>query len=540
MRTARTAHTRRHRALRGVAALGALVAALSVPGATPAPAARATAPTFTSPFGVVSRAVLAQNRLPGTTAWRIAGTPPGLMEGFANTDAATAGQLVTLYVSTTAATWHVEAYRMGWYQGTGAHLVWRSASVPGRVQPPCALLAATRTTVCDTWSAGLRFHVGTTWPSGDYLLKLVGNGRQASYVLLTVWDPASTATYLLVSRTLTEQGWNTFGGADFYQGTGACAPGASTYPPCNRAYAVSLDRPQAIGLGASDFLTNEFPLVSLMERHGLDATYVSDITLSEHPGLASHHRAILSLGHDETWTAPELFGVEAAQRRGVNVVFFGAAALVRHARLAPGPMGPNTLIVDYRDSALDPLNGHGSPWQVTGNTWAAPPTNWSATSLVGELYAGYVLPGQAPAPLVLWDAPRWLVRGTPLHRGSSIPGIYDSDIDHVVASAATPATLQVLGHSPIPLAETYTNQGAWAGYTYGDFTYHTDPASSAGVIDTGTTNWICALSTCAASPAAGALLSRLTTNILALVGAGPAGRVAPPVPNAAQVVPFGS
>ncbi len=531
----------RRGALVGRALLAAALAAGALAGAGRAPrASAASAATFTSPVGVVSRAILAQNRLPGTTAWKIAGTPPGLLQGFASTDAATPGQLVTLYVSTDAATWHVEAYRMGWYGGTGGRLVWHSATVRGRVQPPCALLAATRTTVCDTWSAGLRFTVGANWPSGDYLLKLVGSGGQASYVLLTVWDPTSTATYLLVSRTLTEQGWNPYGGYDFYQGTGACAPGASTYPPCNRAYAVSIDRPQAVGLGASDFLTNEYPLVQYAERHGLDVTYVSDITLSEHPGLASHHRAVLSLGHDETWTAPELFGVQAALRRGVNVVFFGAAALVRHARLETGPMGPDTIIVDYRDSALDPLAGHGSPWQVTGNTWAAPPTDWSATSLVGQLYAGYVLPGRPAAPLVLFAAPPWLVRGTGLGRGSTIPGVYDSDIDHVVAGLATPADLEVLGHSPVPLSETYTNQGAWGGYTYADLTYYTDPTSQAGVIDTGTTNWICAIGPCAATPAAGTALARLTGNMLALVGSGPAGRVAPAQANVATVTPPGS
>src|SRR5579875_4156236 len=40
--------------------------------------------TFLGPYGVESSAVIAQNRLPGTTAWRIVGTPPGFIEGFAN------------------------------------------------------------------------------------------------------------------------------------------------------------------------------------------------------------------------------------------------------------------------------------------------------------------------------------------------------------------------------------------------------------------------------------------------------------------------
>jgi len=501
---------------------------------------RAAPRTFLGPDGVESSAVIAENRLPGTTAWRITGPNPPLIQGFANTAGAEPGQDVTLYVSTSASTFHVDAYRMGWYGGDGAHLVWQSGTVKGHRQPHCPVLASTRTVVCDTWSPSLTMRVGSDWMSGDYLLKLVGSGGQQAYILLTVWDPTSHATYLFVARTLTEQGWNPWGGYDFYQGTGACAPGAPTYPPCNRAYAVSIDRPQAVGNGAADFLSNEFPLVEYAERHGLDATYVTDITLDEHPELALHHRVILSLGHDETWTAPELFAVRKAIAHGVNVVFFGAAALVRHARLASGPMGPDTVIVDYRNSALDPLDGHASPWDVTGNTWASPPTDYSETSLVGELYSGYLDPGTGTVPFVVWDPVSWLFRGTGLEKGSTVPGVVDADIDHVATAYPTPPDLEVLGHSPVPLSIAYTNQGTWGNDTYSDFTYYTQPTSKAGVVDTGTTNWICAMTSCAANPTAAAVVQRITGNLLRLFGEGPAGKFDPSVSNTASVLPPGS
>lgn len=496
--------------------------------------------TYLGPDGVESSAVIAENRLPGTTSWRITGANPPLIEGFANTAAAKPGQTVTLYVSTTAATFHVDAYRMGWYGGDGGHLMWQSGAVRGREQPACPVIAATRTVVCDNWSPSLTMTVGATWMSGDYLLKLVGSGGQQAYVLLTVWLPSSHAAYLFVARTMTEEGWNTWGGYDFYQGTGACSPGASTYPPCNRAYAVSIDRPQAVGDGAADFLSNEFPLVEYAERHGLDSTYVTDITLDEHPELALHHKAILSLGHDETWTAPELFAVEKAVAHGVNVVFFGAAALVRHARLGSGPMGPDTEIVDYRDSLLDPLNGHASAWDVTGNTWASPPTDYSETALVGQLYSGYLDPGSAPVPFIVWDPVPWLFAGTGLEKGSSIPGLIAADIDHVATAYPTPSDLQVLGHSPVPLSIAYTNQGTWGSDTYSDLTYYTAPGSRAGVVDTGTTNWICAMTLCAASPAVAREVQQITGNLLHLFGEGPAGVRDPAVSNTADVVPAGS
>jgi len=92
---------------------------------------------------------------------------------------------------------------------------------------------------------------------GDYLLKLISDGNAQSYVLLTIWDPSSTATYLVMNRSLVEQGWNAFGGYSFYQGEGRCILGSGPYPVCNRARVVSFDRPYAAN-GSSDFLDNEW------------------------------------------------------------------------------------------------------------------------------------------------------------------------------------------------------------------------------------------------------------------------------------------
>ena len=49
------------------------------------------------------------------------------MEGFADTDSAVPGQRVRLFVSTVARAYRVRAYRMGWYGGARARLVWVSA-----------------------------------------------------------------------------------------------------------------------------------------------------------------------------------------------------------------------------------------------------------------------------------------------------------------------------------------------------------------------------------------------------------------------------
>ena len=278
----------------------------------------------------------------------------GTIAGFADRNYVADGQSFGLYVSTSAASFGVVAYRMGYYQGTGGREVWSSGQLPGQQQPTCPVDHTTNMVSCDNWSRSTTIQVTTQWPAGDYVLKLTNSANDQAYVLLTVWDPSSRATYLLVNRTLTEQGWNTLGGYDFYQGLGSCILDDDDYPPCNRARVVSLDRPYAEGEGAEDFFGNEYPLIYWMEEQGLDVTYATDITLTENPGFALPHRAWLSLDHDETWTYNELQAAKKAMGQGANILFLSGAAIVRHGRLEPSPLGADREEVDYRNAGEDP------------------------------------------------------------------------------------------------------------------------------------------------------------------------------------------
>lgn len=509
----------------------------SAPATPTTDSGHATTPV-TSP--ITSPAIIAENRLPGTTNWRIAtGASPTLIQGFATTTDAVLGSLVSLYVTSQMPTYRVEAYRMGWYQGKGARLVWESAPQVGIVQPPCGLDTSVNMVSCTSWHRSLTISITSAFVPGDYLLKLDAGPRAQSYVLLTVWDPQSTATYVIMNRSLVEQGWNTYGGYSFYRGMGPCIIDSSSYPTCNRARVVSFDRPYDTSYGSSDFLTNEYPLVALAEREGLDVTYITDITLSEHPTILAHHQALLDLDHDESWTYSERLAVQNAQvSHGLNVVYFGAAAMVRHVRLEPSSLGPNQQEVDYRNSYEDPLFGRGNPMQVTGNTWESPPSSWSPLSQIGSQYSGYLSPG-IYAPLSVSDPSSWVFAGTGLPQGGSIPNAISSDINHVLLSGATPPNLDVLAHSPIPVSDG-TLDGAWGGYSYSDMVYFTLP-SHAGVINTGDNVWIGDLIPCPAVVGCPApLITRITNNILAGVGHGPLGVIHPPNPNLTTITPYGS
>ena len=469
----------------------------------------------------------------GTDAWRITGTPPGVIDGFADRTYAAAGDTVSLAVSTDAPQFRVEAYRMGYYQGRGARLVWYSDRLPGVVQPPCPVAPRINMVSCGNWSPSLQVEITAAFVPGDYLFKLAGSGGQASYLPLTVWDPHSHATYLVKNDVLTWEAWNPYGGYDYYVGKETCPSGG--YPLCSRARVVSFDRPYAFsyngGAGTGDFLTLELPLVRWLEQRGLDVSYVTDLTVIQHPAILTEHKTVFSLGHDECWSLQERQAAVSAHSAGVNLVFFGASGMLRHVRLQPSSLGPDRQEVDYRDAAEDPLHRVGDPLQVTGNTWASPPASWPEDSFVGESYNGFLAAGATPGPLRITDAQAWIFTGTGLHDGEQVPGVIGSDVDSLDPQLGFPPNVAVFAHSPLDASHAQART-RHARVFYSDMTYYTDPASQAGVWDSGTNAWIPDLNPCPGDRACpAAVIGRITGNLLQAFGAGPAGLHHPSEPN---------
>lgn len=473
--------------------------------------------TFDGPDGVEAAWVIAENKKPGTTAWHLTGASSGpAINGFANRVAASEGQKVTLYVTTTASSYHISAYRIGYYGGDGGRLVWRSPELKGVDQPNCPLTASTRMISCDNWSPSISLTIGPKFVQGDYLFKLVADPGQQSYIPLTVWDPSSHATYLVQNSVLTWQGWNNWGGYDMYGG----APPGETPQYDDRAYVESFDRPYENGKGAADFMALEYPLVYWAEEHGLDVTYWTDVTFDQHPGLLKNHKALFTLGHDETWTGPERNGVIAARSEGVNVVYFGASPVLRHARLQSSPMGPDREEVDYRDPTLDPVYAT-DPEAATGDTWESPPSDLAPASVVGDTYQGYGLNDA----MVVTDANAWPFAGTGVTDGDKLPGLEAGDYDAYDTSEANPPDVEILSHSPVTPEVGHI--------MYADMTYYTWRQGNGGVLATGTIGWIPALGNCSGTmPSCPAkVVQAVTGNIFKLFGKGPAGKYHPSVAN---------
>jgi hypothetical protein len=463
------------------------------------------------PKSVRAEWVVAENRQPGTSKWRIPKDAPTNIEGFADRVSAQAGDLVTLYVSTPAETFRVEAYRIGFYQGLGGRIIWRSAQLRGHDQASPERTPGTNM-IEAPWSPSLRIRIDRDWPQGVYMLKLVASNGAQSYVPLTLRDDSSHAALVIQSSVTTWQAYNDWGGYSLYHGSGGSFG--------TRSRVVSFDRPYEGRRGSADFFWIESPLVFLAERLGLDVTYWTDIDLHERPGLLMNHRALVSLGHDEYWSSDMRRGALAARVHGVNLAFLGANDVYRHIRLAASPFGKDRREVNYKVASEDPLFGVDNE-EVTSQ-WREAPVPRPESLLLGGLYQC----NPVHADMVIASASSWVFVGTGLGNGDRLPGAIDLEYDRVDGDLPTPASVQILAHSPL----TCRGRGDHA-----DVTYYTT-RSGGGVIDMASQGWI-PLLTCEppqATTRCDRRAVRITSNILRMFAAGPVGIDHPSRPNLAR------
>lgn len=483
----------------------------------------------TTPNGLtipMSRAIVAENQKPGTPWWISAPQQPRSIEGFADQVSAVAGDTVTLYVNTAAPTFRVEAYRMGYYGGVGGRLVWRSDPLPGVQQPDPSVVPTVNTIQCQ-WQPSIELTIGADWPPGAYLLKLVGSGNQQQFVPLCVRDDSSTAAFVVQHSVTTWQAYNRWGGNSLYYGN-PFGQLSFVHPPGSgstfgdRARIVSFDRPYDWdwGSGSADFLGNELPVVLLAESLGLDVTYWTDVDLHLRPQLLARHHCLFSLGHDEYWSLPMRQGATSALQAGTNLAFLGANACYRQIRFEDSPVGPSRLQVCYKDAAEDPMNGVDDA-EVTGPTWASPPTDWAESQLIGSMYQDV----EAYADMVVFDPSHWLLEGTGLGAGQHLPHAVQGEFDRYDTRYPSPANADVVFHSLV------ANRGG----NYSDVTWFTQPGGG-GVFASGNATFVGQLSNNVTfpqdivpgpTPGVTAPLLRMMENMFAALGTGPASATSP-------------
>jgi hypothetical protein len=409
----------------------------------------------------------AENELPGDPHWdvRHLGARDAIM-GYAGRASVLAGESVPLFVSTTSRSFRVRAYRMGWYRGDLARLVWQSGHVRGHRQGKPALEHPT-STVTTSWGPSVTVPTHD-WPDGSYLLRLDAEAGAQRFVPLTVRSASTAGKVVIKNGVATWQAYNMWGGYDLYNGP------AGTADYDNRSLAVSLDRPYDHE-GAYYFLIYERKVIELAERLGVPLAYATNMDLAADPHLLDGASALISLGHDEYWSPPERANVTAARNAGVNVAFLGANAMFRRTRLARTKLGADRLVVCYKTSYLrDPMYGKHN--DLVTSDWREPPHPDPESSLTGTLYES----NPTTADFVVVSPDAWIFAGTGVRHGTRYRGLVGTEYDRVNPDSPVERPIEIMSHSPL------TCRGI---NSYSDSAYYTHHGG-AGVFNAGTMRWV--------------------------------------------------
>ena len=338
--------------------------------------------------------------------------PSLFVEGYAGQRSVSPGDTVPFHVSTSAPDFAVEISRIG----ATTDVVWTKDSVPGTEHPVPEDSSAQG---C-RWPETFQVPVGANWRSGYYRVrfrvqdnggKWTQRGRRTAeseaYFVVRSANPGGDTRILLQLASNTYNAYNNWGGFSLYAYHGLSQ---------NQGHRVSFERP-----GGSQFSKWELPFVQWAERAGYRIDYAINSDLEFRPELLAHYRLVLSVGHDEYWSAPMRDHLETFIAQGGNVAFFSGNSVCWQVRSEQ----------DGRALTCWKQNYHSDPVWQTGD-YATLSTAWSHHLIqrpenrltgVGFLWGGYRKShGQFmedPAEYTVHRPDHWIFAGTGIKRGDT-------------------------------------------------------------------------------------------------------------------------
>ncbi|GGO17260.1 hypothetical protein GCM10010116_34920 [Microbispora rosea subsp. aerata] len=313
--------------------------------------------------------ITCENSLAGSDPQEWDTNPHGTVEGYADRMSVNLGETVNFKIRSSALTLQVDIYRMGYYQGKGARKI---TSVPAttsvsRNQPSCPVNATTGEVSCN-WGTVASWTVPATAVSGIYFAHVVRTDtNDDTHIVFVVRDDARASDLLFRTSDSTWQAYNSWGDIpatednphkalnSLYRGDSAAAPG--------RAVKVSYNRPfntrESTPWGRDFVFANEYPMVRWLEANGYDVTYAASMDAARAPASLLKHKVLLSVGHDEYWSAEERAAFENARDQGINLAFFSGNEVYWKTRWEN----------DYRTLAVYKETHAGAKIDPTPNVW---------------------------------------------------------------------------------------------------------------------------------------------------------------------------
>jgi uncharacterized repeat protein (TIGR01451 family) len=472
-----------------------------------------------------SNETVAENNNVGTTAWQL--VSPALnreIEGYASLTSVNAGGSISFFVSTTAPSYTIDVYRLGWYGGAGGRQMISTVTSPGLHQI---------TPVADSfgrfecnWTNPYVLSIPANWVSGIYLAKLTASTGPQSYIQFVVREDSRASAFLFQHSVTTDQAYNNWpgpsaAGKSLY-GFNSAGGVAAVKVSFNRPYFIDSDPHNNTQVGTGFLLRWEVMMLRWMEKNGYDVTYCTNIDNHENASLLLTHKAFLSVGHDEYWSWEMRANVEAARDKGVSLGFFSANVCYWQIRLETSPISgvADRTIVAYKETAEAGLYGQTVTNDPTTNPCLIT-TNWrfnsckpSEQAFVGVEYleGGVGCPSTGTCTdMVIADPTSWALAGTGLAAGSHIPSILGYEVDGMLTNVS-PSGTQVIAKSPIPVLNVDAQN-----HPFSEMVTYT-VSSGATVVAVGTFQWTWALDDWGAPAQRPSMLSaaaqKITQNIL--------------------------
>jgi hypothetical protein len=215
---------------------------------------------------------------------------------------------------------------------------------------------------------------------------------------------------LLQLSTNTYNAYNNWGGSSLYAFHGRANL---------QGHRVSFDRPLA-----GQFRQWELPFVAWAERNGFALDYCANGDLEFHPELLDHYPLVLSVGHDEYWSARMRDHLEAFIGRGGNVAFFSGNTCCWQVRSEEGGRALTCWKQGFNQDPVFPTDDHRTLTTLWSHHLVGRPEN--QLTGVGFLHGGYHLShGQfmdGKGAFTVHRPGHWIFEGTDLERGAEFGG----------------------------------------------------------------------------------------------------------------------
>jgi len=370
----------------------------------------------------------------------------------------TVGEQVSIHCSTKAENYQVVIERWGAERSE----VWRAEGVKGVYTPP--------PTDADTngccWPVSLSVPVSDRWRSGFYLVTVTAEGAQrgrdvahACFVVrasasqqqpMSAPEPRSRrSSTLLVLATNTWNADNTWGGKSLYTGGHQvsfarpfgrgilCRPqverddrkarpvrwGEDPDADGHTFQSYRIERGYPAAIGSTGWFTHERRFVEWAERAGHEFDMAVSSDLDNIDGLLDGYDLVLSVGHDEYWTAAGRDAVDTYIAQGGNWASFSGNTMFWQVRLVDD--ANHMVCYKYAATEHDPVVAQGDPASATG-MWCDPTIDRAEWTTIGagSAFGLYHRFGQA-TPLgtggyTVVDPDHWMLAGTGMTYGDVI------------------------------------------------------------------------------------------------------------------------